>query len=169
MAQCSVCNSSILFGGVRDGENRFCSKKCHRQGLRVSASSQIPDNMVQQAAWEIYQGSCPKCQGSGPIDVHTSHQVWSALFLTSWRNTKRISCRRCGIKAQLGDLAFSFVLGWWGIPFGVLMTPVQIVQNFISMVRETDKAEPSAKLVKMTRLKMAERAMAKEPAQEPDA
>ena len=169
MAKCEFCNSTILFGGVRDGQLRFCNEKCRNQGALLFASQQVPENVVQQAVWEVHRGPCPKCQGSGPVDVHTSHHVWSALVLTSWQSTPHISCRRCGIKEQLSDAAVSIALGWWGFPLGLFVTPVQIARNFVSMMRRPDPNEPSANLSKIVRLNMASQAIANAPTPGSDA
>ncbi len=160
MPKCDYCGSTILFGGVRDGEFRFCNENCHGQGVFLSISRQIPESVIQQAVWEVHRGVCPKCQGPGPVDVHTSHRVWSALLITSWRSIPNISCRRCGLKSQLGDALFSLFLGWWGFPWGLFVTPVQIVRNFVSMVRGSDPTQPSAELTKIVRLSMASEAVA---------
>jgi hypothetical protein len=86
-----------------------------RGGL-LAVSRQLPQAAVQEQVWKAHQGLCPKCGGAGPVDVHVSHKVWSALVLTSWASTPRISCRSCGLKSQLIGTAFSLVFGWWGIP-----------------------------------------------------
>lgn len=37
----------------------------------------------------------------------------------------------------------SFLLGWWGIPFGILMTPIQLLRNGYAMLFPPSTAEPS--------------------------
>ena len=61
----------------------------------------------------------------------------------------------CCVKSQLGDAAFSLVLGWWGIPWGLLMTPVQIIRNFVALVRGSSSDGPSASLERMIGLALA--------------
>ena len=105
MARCGACGTAILFGGSREGGLRFCNEKCRAKGRLLVASQQLPPAVVGEATGNVFRGSCPKCQGAGPIDVHISYRVWSAVFLTSWQNTPHVSCRACGRKSQLGDLA----------------------------------------------------------------
>ncbi len=110
---------------------------------------------MKERTRSVYHGACPKCQGPGPVDVHVSYRIWSAVFLTSWKNTPRVSCRTCGVKSQLGDAAFSLVLGWWGVPWGLLITPVQIIRNIVAMVKGSSDDGPSASLERMIGLALA--------------
>ena len=154
MAKCDYCASSILFAGSRQGTLRFCNDSCRRLGAVLSASSRLPDNVVQQRVWSIHHGSCPRCGGSGPVDVHTSHRVWSALVITKWSSKLQVSCRSCGVKQQLSNAATSLVLGWWGFPWGLVMTPVQVSRNLVGVFRGSDASKPSAQLEKLVRMGM---------------
>jgi hypothetical protein len=159
MAKCDYCGSTILFGGKRQGELRFCNAKCSERGALLAISRQVPDSTVNEAVTRIHQGPCPKCGGSGPVDVHVHHQVWSALVLTSWKSAPQICCRSCGVKSQLGDTAFSLLLGWWGFPWGLLVTPVQIGRNVVGMLRPPDPLKASPKLEKAVRMNIAAQAV----------
>jgi len=160
MARCDFCGSTILFGGKSSNGHRFCNDRCAQRGLLISIADTIPEAQIHQQVWQVHQGRCPKCSGPGPIDVHVSHRVWSALLLTSWRSQPRISCRICGTKAQAGDAAFSLVCGWWGFPWGLLLTPIQIGRDVAGMVKGPDPAQPSESLKKMVRMQMAANAVA---------
>ncbi len=104
---------------------------------------------------QVHQGRCPECGGAGPVDVHTSHQVTSVLVMTSWNSRPKVCCRSCGVKSQLGGLAWSAVLGWWGFPWGPLLTPIQIVRNLLGLIRPPQASEPTAQLRKMVNLELA--------------
>src|SRR5512140_3815075 len=125
MAKCDYCASTIIFGGKTDANGRFCNDKCRGRGALLAISRQLPATAIQEQVWKVHQGACPKCGGVGPVDVHVSHKVWSALVVTSWSSTPQISCRPCGQKSQLAGAGFSLFLGWWGFPWGLVMTPVQ--------------------------------------------
>ena len=155
MAKCSHCGSLILFGGKRLGDRRFCNDQCKNAAVLVRASQQLPEDLVQSKVREVHQGDCPKCHGPGPVDLHTSYQVWSALYLTSWNSRPQICCRRCGLKNQLSDTAFSLALGWWGLPWGFIVTPVQVIRNLIGVARGPDPTKPSRQLESLLRLGMA--------------
>jgi hypothetical protein len=162
MAKCDYCGSTIIFGGKRRGELRFCNDTCSGRGALLQISRQVPENTVNEAVLRAHQGLCPKCGGAGPVDVHVHHQVWSALVLTSWKSSPQISCRSCGVKSQLGGSAFSLVLGWWGFPWGLLVTPIQIGRNVFGMLHGPDPLKPSAKLEKAVRMNIAAQAVAQQ-------
>jgi len=46
-------------------------------------------------------------------------------------------------------VAFSLFFGWWGFPWGLVLTPVQITRNLIGMSRGPDSPRPSEDLRKM--------------------
>jgi hypothetical protein len=90
------------------------------------------------------------------VDLHTSYRVWSAVVMTQWSSRPAVSCRSCATKRALGDATYSLVLGWWGFPWGPLMTPVQVVRNVVAMVRKPDPAEPSEALRNAVRMQIAQ-------------
>jgi hypothetical protein len=152
----------VLFGGKQQEQMRFCNDRCLQQGTLLAISRQVPDDLVRQSVGAVHRGLCPQCNGSGPVDVHVSHRVWSALLLTSWVSRPQVSCRACGVKRQLGDAAFSLVLGWWGLPWGLIMTPVQVGRNLVGLVTAPDPSKPSAQLEKLVRLNIAAQAAARQ-------
>ena len=81
MATCSYCGSFILFGGEHYGGLRYCNTTCRDNGALLRVAGQIPDSAVRQVVQEVHGGLCPKCQGNGPVDVHTAYRVWSALVV----------------------------------------------------------------------------------------
>ena len=126
MATCAYCGETIVFGGVKAGDLRFCNGKCLDKARVLAASAPVPDEAVADLAHRIHSGPCPRCQGPGPVDVHMAYWVWSALAFTRWGNRQQVSCRSCAARSQAGRLALSAVFGWWGFPHGLIMTPVQV-------------------------------------------
>jgi hypothetical protein len=166
MANCAYCGTSILFGGRRVGELRYCNATCQQRANLLAWSQQVPAPVVQQQVMSVHQGRCPQCSGPGPVDVHTSYRVFSALIITRWMNTPQVSCRSCGVKKQLIGVGYSLLLGWWGFPWGLIMTPVQIVRNISGMVSVQDPTRPSAQLERTLRVTIgAQAARAAAPAQ----
>ena len=159
MAACSACNTTILFGGVTDGPDRYCNNECHSRGYLLAVARQIPTDVLRNQTDAVYRGSCPKCNGPGPIEVHKSYQVWSVVLLTSWRTNQSVSCRSCGVKSQVGDLLFSLFLGWWGFPWGLIITPVQIVRNLNAMIRSNNSTTPSDELQQVVSVALASQAL----------
>lgn len=160
MATCASCGTTILFGGKKIDDLRFCNDKCMTDGQVLLVASQVPADVVATQARAIHAGSCPVCQQSrGPVDVHTSHKVASFLIMSSWSSTPRVSCNSCGTRAQLGALVYSLILGWWGIPWGLIMTPVQVVKNIAAMLRSEDSLTPSEQLEHLVRMGIASQAL----------
>jgi DNA-directed RNA polymerase subunit RPC12/RpoP len=165
MAKCDYCGSTILFGGKRQGDLRFCNATCSGKGALLAIARQVPESIVNETVRQVHQGLCPKCGGTGPVDVHVHHQIWSALFFTSWKSQPQISCRSCGVKSQMGDAAFSLLLGWWGFPWGLVFTPVQIGRNVFGMLRGPDPLKASPQLERAIRMNLAAQALARQQAQ----
>lgn len=158
MAKCDACGTTILLGGVKDGELRFCNRRCQQKGALITIANQIPEEIVRREAMAIHQGRCPKCNGVGPVDVHVSYRIWSAVFVTGWESRPRVSCHSCGVKSQLGDTFFCLFLGWWGIPWGVIGTPIQIGRNLVAFASPPGPNKPSDQLERSVRMLLAAQA-----------
>lgn len=156
MPRCSSCGTVIVFGGVREDDARYCNEKCRGQGFLAAVARQIPEELVAQRLEEVHQGACPKCGGPGPIDVHTAHTIWSAVWFTSLKQKPQVSCRACGIKAGFGGILFCGIFGWWGFPWGFLLTPVQIIRNVVGIFSPPDPDLPTEKLENVVRGHLAE-------------
>ena len=154
MARCNYCGSMILFGATRDGQYAYCNATCAEKGVRAAASREVPEDAVRAEVKRIHGGACPKCGGAGPVDVQTSYRVWSAIYVTNWSSRPQIACRGCGTKARLGDIFYCLFLGWWGVPWGFILTPVQIVRNIAGLFGGSSPA-PSKQLAGLVRLQMA--------------
>jgi len=164
MGPCNHCGTFILFGGKQSAGLRFCSDACLALGTaRWGAhqlAQQVPEELIQKQVLAVHQGGCPMCGRAGPVDVHVSHRVWSAIFVTSWNSRSQMSCRACAFKSQCGDALFSLLFGWWGFPFGLLITPLQIGRNVMGILRPPDPTRPSRQLEQMVRADIAKRAAA---------
>ncbi len=157
MAKCDACGSTIIFGGVRQGNYLFCNNNCLEKGNLLILADQIPLDILEEQLHSVFKGKCPRCDGEGPVDIHTSYFVWSALLLTSWKNTPNICCKSCGVKDQAYSAIGSLLVGWWGFPWGLIMTPVQIARNLAGIFRGGDPDTPSEELKRQVKLLLAER------------
>ena len=129
MATCATCKKLILFGGVKEEGFRFCGVSCRDKGYPLIYAEKVPDQLVDEQAARINRGQCPLCNDVSPVDVHKSHRVYSVVLMTSWSSRSHVCCRSCGRKKQLGDILFSFFLGWWGFPFGLVVTPQPLISS----------------------------------------
>jgi hypothetical protein len=91
--------------------------------------SQAATPELDQYVEHVYRSNCPSCGGSGPIDVRRAYWVWSAVVLTRWGSETKIECAPCAKPRRREKLFFSLLAGWWGMPFGLILTPVQIIRN----------------------------------------
>jgi hypothetical protein len=87
MAGCAYCGSTILFGGMRSGSQRFCDRKCAQKAAIAEAVKRLPGDAIEQAITEIRRGNCPKCGGLGPLDVMTPAQITRNLKAMRERST----------------------------------------------------------------------------------
>jgi hypothetical protein len=146
MATCASCGKTIESGGIRLGDQMFCGGTCLDQARTLEGPAPTPVGGAGGVARQIHAGPCPMCQGPGPVDVHDTYWVWSAVLLTRWGSRSQVSCRRCGLKSQLSGLLQSVALGWWGFPWGLIITPLQIVRNAMAMFTPSSPEEPSERL-----------------------
>jgi hypothetical protein len=158
--RCAFCDTRIFFGGKREGRFTFCSEACRQGGIRLAVSHQVPDGAVTERLWAAFNGTCPECGGPGPVDVHISHRVYSAVIMTSWSSRVAVVCTPCGRKAKVRDALLSFALGWWGLPWGIVMTPLQCGRNIAGLLSAPDASRPSTRLERVVRLGLAEELLA---------
>ncbi len=162
MARCHHCGSTFFFGAVREGEHRYCSDDCRGQNVFKVRCDQIPESTVLLHVRAAQQGNCPECRGRGPLDIHVTYWVWSALIVTRCGKTPQFSCRPCATKRQLVSLGSCLLFGWWGIPWGLLLTPLQLYRNLRAMLQRRDVSEASPDLERLVRTRLAREQVAAE-------
>jgi hypothetical protein len=155
MATCNYCDTLFFLTGKSDESGRYCGVTCQQAGNLLAQSRQIPPVEVERLVWEIHHSNCPRCSGPGPIDIHKAHQVWSAIFITSWSSKPKLSCKSCGTRRQIVATITSLLFGWWGFPWGFGVTPLQVVRNIIEIAGGPKPNRPTPLLEKYVRLKAA--------------
>ena len=158
MAVCHYCSTTIVFGGVESEGQLFCDDRCLKSARLLRLADKVYPDQIEKKAAALHKRSCPKCGGPGPTDVHRVFHIKSALFRSLWGSTPLLCCRHCARKAQLRGLATSFLLGWWNIPWGLMMTPVQCFRNIRAVLGGPDPSKPSAELEKLACIGLAARA-----------
>lgn len=154
MARCNYCETTILFGGVKDGNHRYCNQSCYDEGMLAQESTLIPEAVVQRRAYLIRHGGCPHCQSSSLVDAYTSYQITSFFVVTTTKTLLHISCQECGRKEQMKSLLMSMLLGWWGVPVGFFLTPLYVIKNIAAMGKNS-LSKPSMELVEHARMMLA--------------
>jgi hypothetical protein len=57
-------------------------------------------------------------------------------------------------------LAFSLFCGWWGFPWGLILTPVQVTRNIVAMCGGPDSSQPSVDLRKIVQINLGQQMLA---------
>lgn len=66
---------------------------------------------------------CPRCCSTYPsLNAAIISKVLSMLVLTFWERRFAIACPACLDKLVRADSDITALLGWWGVPWGVLRT-----------------------------------------------
>jgi hypothetical protein len=159
MDTCAYCGTTIIMGGVRSGTERYCNNKCAGNGHVLKVAGTLPPDVIERQVQELFHGNCPKCNGTGPVDIHKSHRVWSALLLTRWTSASQLSCSSCATKNQAGGIAFCLLLGWWGFPWGLILTPVQVGRNIFEICGRRDSSQPSENLRRLVQVHLGSQAL----------
>jgi len=156
MGPCYTCKRTVAFGGVKEHGFRFCSKACHAQkSAFIDSVAAVPATSIEAEALKIRNGLCAKCGRPGHIEFHKSIFVWSAILITRTSERTFIGCTRCARKSQALSSAGTLLLGWWGIPFGLLFTPAALAANLYHMVRSGPRDRPSTMLRDHARERLA--------------
>jgi hypothetical protein len=155
-SECDFCGSSARFSALLDGGQRFCSKNCLRNARLMEVSEDISEETIFQHACRIKESPCPLCQQlSSKTEVRRYYRVWSIGILTSWVKRTHICCLSCARKTNFGSLIFCTLFGWWGIPWGLIITPAQIFANISEMFKSRSESPPSEELIQAARLDLA--------------
>ena len=157
MASCATCNQLILFGGKKWEGKRYCNAECLEKAQLLSASTRLDPLLVAAMVRELHQGRCPECKGKGPVDIYESHLVWSAVVMTQWKSSRHLCCRGCARVHQGIAAGMSALVGWWGIPYGLVMTPIQLARNLGAFIRSPDPNDPSPELVEAAKVELISR------------
>jgi hypothetical protein len=142
VAKCARCGK-VFWWGVKVANKKYCTAKCARLAIRAAATEYISPDLIELTVQQIHKGKCPLCAREGPVDVHVSHNVISFIVLSRWASKSYLCCRRCGKRAQTNDLLLTLATGWWGIPWGLVLTPVQVARNLLGLLDGPKPGAPS--------------------------
>ncbi len=156
MSECSNCGKFILFGGRTLDGQRYCGSACAQRHPLLRSAERVPAQVLQQYVEQWRKDACPQCKRKGePLDVYAHHRVHSFILMTQWSTQRQVSCRRCGRRSQLLSTLYSATLGWWGMPWGLLVTPIQVGRNVVGLFRPTpQRASPAFE--RLVRLQLAQ-------------
>ena len=73
---------------------------------------------------------CPVCRSTAqPLNATLTSKVMSFLVLTTWKKQLAIACPTCLDKLNRDASTSSALLGWWGLPWGVIRTIQALIAN----------------------------------------
>jgi hypothetical protein len=151
---CDYCGEVYRGGKVDHGSWHFCTHQCRDRGKILSVLERFSKAAIGEHIRKVRLGPCPECGADAPIDAHKSHIAVSYLIATSWKSNLHICCRRCAQRYQWKAIGTTIAWGWWGVPWGFIMTPVQIIRNLIGMRQRSDDL-PSLDFIRIVRLNLA--------------
>lgn len=153
MSKCLNCGRHTILLSVEEAGEAFCSERCCKAFPLLQWTSVRPEDTYRRAM-EIRNAACPCCGQPGPLDAHNVYRVWSAVVYSAWGTRSVVCCRKCGREEQFAAAMLSLALGWWGLPLGPLLTPIQVIRNLLAMRRPTPPS-PSAELLRAARKDLA--------------
>ena len=73
-----------------------------------------------------------------------------------------VCCSSCGMSAKTSAILFSAALGWWGLPWGVIGTPIQLFRDIRGLFSSPDPMRYSQELAAFVRIGLATKALESE-------
>ena len=144
MAKCTACNSTILFGGVKNRTGQYCNEECFSQQCIVVAGESVPKMEMDKIITEEYGKDCPKCKGSGPLDLHQATKITSYLVAYQISKESQIGCVACGKSMKLKAGIHTLFLGIWS-PRGLFLSLIYFPAGVIGSLTTSIGREPSKK------------------------
>ena len=86
------------------------------------------------------------------------YQYCVSIIVMTFRRSSDICFIKPGESAVTRGLPWTLltlVAGWWGIPWGLVFTPIQIARNLYGIAHPPDPAKPSARFEQMVRMNIA--------------
>ncbi len=105
-------------------------EEIRKRGLNTNLSRAIDAQTTQPTPSQVMEFKsricslpCPQCGGSNsPLVGALIREVKSFLFVTSYKRTPVIMCSTCAERRKSRALAVSLLMGWWGLPWGLIYT-----------------------------------------------
>lgn len=157
MPSYDYCGEHYTFGTLKVGSYSFCSGICRDRGHVLEVLDSIRPEQIAEYISNAQHSVCQTCGTGTPIDARPSYRVYSLAFYTTWKTVTKLECRSCARRRQLNDAAFSFFAGWWGVPWGLFVTPVQVIRNVVALL-STDPG-PSRRFQQVIKIDLAHKLM----------
>lgn len=95
-------------------------------------TKELTESELTELKSKIANLPCPDCGAKNtPLIGTLIRTVKSFIVLTSYKKVPVITCETCANKRRKNAMITTFLLGWWGIPFGIFRTPIALIQTLI--------------------------------------
>lgn len=95
-------------------------------------TKELTESELNELKSKIVNLPCPDCGAKNtPLIGTLIRTVKSFIVLTSYKKAPVITCMACADKRRKNAMISTFLLGWWGIPFGIFRTPIALIQTLI--------------------------------------
>lgn len=93
-------------------------------------TKELTESELTELKSKIANLPCPDCGAKNtPLIGTLIRTVKSFIVLTSYKKVPVITCETCANKRRKNAMITTFLLGWWGIPFGIFRTPIALIQT----------------------------------------
>lgn len=83
---------------------------------------------------------CPNCGSTDePLNATLTAEVMSFIFFTHYKKHLKVGCPTCLDRFNNAALAKTAIMGWWGIPWGIIKTLQALDRNWKS--KQTNHVE----------------------------
>ncbi|QNR25283.1 hypothetical protein [Croceimicrobium hydrocarbonivorans] len=106
--------------------------------VRSYQDSRRPE-IIKKWLDKLQSQPCPYCdRNNGPLVGTWRRTIKSFIFVTTTSKSPVIACKNCAADIQRKAFQSSALLGWWGLPNGLLRTPF-VLYNISKDRRESEK------------------------------
>jgi len=102
-------------------------------------TKELTESELTELKSKIANLPCPDCGAKNtPLIGTLIRTVKSFIVLTSYKKVPVITCETCANKRRKNAMISTFLLGWWGIPFGIFRTPIALIQTLIDKIKRVE-------------------------------
>lgn len=124
--------------GLRPGVMEIIENELKKRNLNLNILEGVKAQNREYSLEEIKDLSqvlrtlpCPICEDETvKLNATVIHTAKSFVFFSTFRKEHIIGCPDCLDKKNKESIISTALLGWWGLPWGILKTPFYIYNNF---------------------------------------
>jgi hypothetical protein len=122
----------------------------------ITQAKKYPNAQLEIYAEELRKIPCPICSLTcKKLNGTIAYTVKSFLLFTSFGKRTVIACPECLDNENNNSITSTMLLGWWGLPWGLLKTPIYIYRN-IKIKSQNHLERPNETLLSFTLMNIGE-------------